>query len=98
MQTYEVEWNGPENGEGTWGEIESGLIGHERRKILLLLNGQSVADTANGRRIYSEGNKLLADSTGVYMEKSFPLVRDEVKNHLSRNGDTRKVESGFGVF
>jgi len=98
MSTYEVEWLGPKMGEGRWAEIESGFIGGERRRILCLLNGQTAEQVANGKRICDEGGRLLADSTGVYMEKSFQLIRDIVKDHLSGKGDKRHVESGIGVF
>ena len=98
MDTYEVEWMGPKNGEGQWAEIESGLIGDERRRILCMLNGQKAEQASGGRRICNEGGKLLADSTGVYMEKSFQLIRDIIKSYLSERGDSRQVESGIGVF
>ena len=51
METYEIKWEGPKNGEGYWAEVENEARGG-RRQILLLLNGQTIEDAVNGRRIY----------------------------------------------
>ena len=97
METYEIKWEGPENGEGYWAEVEDEARGG-RRQILLLLNGQTIEDAVNGRRIYTDGGRLKADANGVYMEKSFPLIHEEVQRHMRSRGDKRYVETGFGRF
>ncbi len=97
MEIYEVKWEGAKNGEGFWVEVENEARDC-RRQILLLLNGQTIEEVVDSGQIYIGGGRLKADSSGVYMEKSFPLIHEEVQQYMRSRGDKRYVETGFGRF
>ncbi len=65
IDTYEVEWRGPMEGEGVWGAVEEG---GGRGKIYILLNGQTIESMAEGRKI-SELDRGGYSSCSTYKDQ-----------------------------